>query len=124
MAAFLRSVLPLPRWKDTRPPNLKPWVKGVFATYVVATVRVLALLLFNLIMRLPNITRIAWSSLQNQATDLSRARDLVGAAFPVAQMLILGLQVLGIMYLLYRLGRMVVRMILERAARRSANEGV
>ena len=36
----------------------------------------------------------------------------------------LGLQMLRITYLLYRLGRMVIRMILKRAARRSANEGV
>jgi hypothetical protein len=43
----------------TRLPNLKPWVKGVFATYVVVTVPVLALLLFNLITRLPDIIRIA-----------------------------------------------------------------
>jgi hypothetical protein len=50
--------------------------------------------------------------------------DLVGAALSVAQMPILGLQMLGITYLLYRLSRMVVRMILKRAARRSANEGV
>lgn len=126
MGAFLRSVLPLPRWKGTKLPNLKPWVKGVFATYVVVTVPVLVLLLFNLITRLPDITRIAWLSLQNQAADLSRAShggDLVGAAVSVAQMLILGLQMLGITYLLYRLGRMVVRMILKRVARRAANEG-
>lgn len=126
MGAFLRSVLPLPRWKGTRLPNLKPWVKGVFAAYVVVTVPVLVLLLFNLITRLPDIVRIAWLSLQNQAADFARAShggDLVGVAVSVAQMLILGLQMLGITYLLYRLGRMVVRMILKRAARRSANEG-
>jgi len=111
----------------TKLPHLKPWVKGVFATYVVVThvvvtVPMLALLLFNLITRLPDIIRIAWSSLQNQAADLSRAvsgGDLVRAALSVAQM-----QMLGITYLLYRLGRMVIRMILKRAARRSANEGV
>jgi hypothetical protein len=111
----------------TKLPHLKPWVKGVFATYVVVThvvvtVPMLALLLFNLITRLPDIIRIAWSSLQNQAADLSRALsggDLVRAALSVAQM-----QMLGITYLLYRLGRMVIRMILKRAARRSANEGV
>ena len=44
---------------DTKLPHLKPWVKGVFATYVVVTVPVLALLLFNLITRLPDIIRIA-----------------------------------------------------------------
>ncbi|HKH10232.1 MAG TPA: hypothetical protein VKA73_03720, partial [Rubrobacter sp.] len=127
MGAFLRSVLPLPRWEGTRLPDLKPWVKVVFATYVLVTVPVLALLLFNLIRRLPVTTEIAWDSLNIQAAQFSLALDHgdpVGAALSVAQMLILGLQMLGISYLLYRLGRMVVRMILRRAARSSADEGV
>ncbi len=127
MGAFLRSVLPVPGWKGAKLPNLKPWVKGVFAAYVVVTVPVLALLLFLLITRLPVITTIAWYSLLNQMAGFSQALDngdLVGMAVSVAQMLILGLQMLGIAYLLYRLGRMVVRMIHKRAARRSANQGV
>ena len=32
MGAFLRSVLPLPAWKGSKLPRLKPWVKAVFAT--------------------------------------------------------------------------------------------
>ena len=122
----MRSVLPLPRWKGTRLPNLKPWVKVVFAAYVVVTVPVLALLLFNLITRLPVITGIAWDSLNIQAAQFSRALDQgdpAGAAVSVLQMLILGLQMLGIAYLLYRLVRMVVRMVRKRLARRSAGEG-
>ncbi len=46
MGAFLRSVLPLRRWKGARLPNLKPWVKAVFALYIIVTVPVLSLLLF------------------------------------------------------------------------------
>lgn len=126
MGAFLRSVLPLPRWKGTRLPDLKPWVKVVFAAYVIVTVPVLALLLFNLITRLPVITGIAWDSLNIQAAQFSRALDQgdpTGAAVSILQMLILGLQMLGIAYLLYRLVRMVVRMVRNRLARRSAGEG-
>lgn len=121
MGAFLRSVLPLPRWRGTKLPNLKPWVKAVFATYVVVTVPVLALLLFNLISRLPVITGIVWDSLNVQAAQFSRALDggnFVGVALSVAQMLILVLQMLGISYLLYRLGRMVVTMVLRRVTNR------
>ena len=124
--AFLRSVVPIPGWEGTRLPNLKPWVKVVFAAYVIVTVPVLALLLFNMIVRLPGIATVFWHSLLNQATGFSRARDegsLVGMASSAAQMLILGLQTLGIAYLLYSLGRMVVRAIHKRVGAQHRAEG-
>jgi hypothetical protein len=34
-STFLRSVLPLWCWKGTRLPNLKPWMRVIFALYVV-----------------------------------------------------------------------------------------
>ena len=33
-SAFLQSVLPLWCWKGTRLPNLKPWMRVIFALYV------------------------------------------------------------------------------------------
>jgi putative peptide zinc metalloprotease protein len=127
MGAFLRSVLPIPGWKGARLPDLKPWVKVVFAAYVVITIPVLSLLLFLLIVRLPGIATIFWYSLLNQAAGFSRALDagsFVGMAASVAQMLILGLQTLGIAYLLYSVGRMLVRVIHRRVgARYRAEEG-
>lgn len=121
MGAFLRSVLPVPGWKGAKLPNLKTWVKGVFAAYIIVTVPVLALLLALLIIRLPVIAKIAWYSLLNQTAALSQALDnwdVVGMALSVAQMLILGLQMLGIAYLLYRIGRMIVRVVYKRVAAR------
>lgn len=110
MKAFLRSVLPLRRWKGVRLPNLKPWVKAVFALYVVVTVPLLWLLLFLLVTHLPSIAAVAWDSLLIQVRGFSFAMedgDLLGMVTSAVQAFILGLQMLGIGYLLYGLGRMV-----------------
>src|SRR5918997_3180399 len=114
MGAFLRSVLPVPGWRGARLPDLKPWVKVVFAAYVIITVPVLSLLLFLLVVRLPGIVAIFWRSLLNQAAGFSRALEagrLLGMALSVAQGLILGLQMLGIVYLLFAVGRVSIRAI-------------
>jgi putative peptide zinc metalloprotease protein len=117
MGAFLRSVLPLRRWKGTKLPNLKPWVKVVFSLYVVVTVPILALLLLFLVTGLPGIAVAAWDSLLIQARGFSYALDagdLLGMAASGAQVLILMLQMLGISYLLYALGRWLLKMIPRR----------
>lgn len=130
MGAFLRSMSPVSRWKrDNHLPDLKPWVRTVFAAYVMVTVPVLSLLLFVLITRLPGIATAAWDSLLGQAAVFSQALDdghVAGMALSVAQMLILGLQMLGITYLLYSLGRRLVGALWNRisAARRTEGGGV
>jgi putative peptide zinc metalloprotease protein len=111
MGAFLRSVLPVRRWKGERLPDLKPWVKAVFALYVIVTVPVLSLLLFLLVTSLPGIATTVWDSLLLLAREFSLALDegnLVGMALLAVQLFILGIQVLGISYLLYALGRMLL----------------
>lgn len=120
MGAFLRSVLPLRRWQGTRLPNLKPWVKVVFGLYVAITVPVLALLLFLLVTHLPGTAMLAWDSLLILAREFSLALDggdLVGMALSALQAFILALQILGISYLLYALGRMLVAALWKRLGR-------
>ena len=130
MGAFLKSLLPVARSRgENRLPDLKPWVRVVFAAYVAVTVPVLSLLLFVLITRLPRIATTAWDSLLGQAAVFSRALGdgyLAGMALSVAQMLILGLQMLGIAYLLFSLGRRLVTALWRRigAARRAEDERV
>lgn len=117
MGAFLRSVLPLRRWEGSRLPNLKPWVKAVFALCVVVTVPVLSLLLFLLVARLPGIGAAVWDSLLIQAKGFSYALDggdLLGMTMSGAQAFILMLQVLGISYLLYASGRILVTALRKR----------
>ncbi len=118
MGAFLKSVSPVARWRrENRLPDLKPWVRAVFAAYVAVTVPVLSLLLFFLITRLPGIATTAWDSLRAQASVFSGALDawyLAGMALSAAQMFILGLQMLGIAYLLLGLGRRLATSLWKR----------
>lgn len=114
MGAFLRSVLPLRPWKGAKLPNLKPWVKAVFVLYIIITIPVLALLLFILVTSLPGIGTTAWYSLLLLARGFSMAFEggnLAGMAVSAAQAFILALQFLGISYLLYALGRMLVTVL-------------
>ena len=124
MGAFLRSVLPLKRWQGAKLPDLKPWVKAVFTLYIVTTVPILALLLFFLVTRLPVALAIAWHSLRLLAGEFSLAldgRDILGMASSGLQAFILSLQVLGILYLLYSLGRTLSVVLLRRIRRRRAS---
>jgi hypothetical protein len=120
MGAFLRSVLPLRRWKGPRLPNLKPWVKAVFALYVVLTVPVLTLLMLLLITNLPSIAATSWDSMLLLAGEFSLALedgDPTGMAISAVQAFTLALQVLGISYLLYTTGRMLVVALWKKGAR-------
>ena len=105
---FIRSVLPVPGWEGSRLPNLKPWVKAVFAIYIVLTVPVLALLMFLLVKKAPSMLAIMWDSFLNQMADLSVAwstGSVLGVTASASQMLMLAMEMVGIIYLLYALGR-------------------
>jgi hypothetical protein len=111
---FIRSVLPVPGWEGSRLPNLKPWVKAVFAFYIILTVPVLAFLLFLFVRRAPGILAAMWDSFLNLVADLSAAwgnGSVVGVAASASQMLILALGMVGIAYLFYALGRGLARMV-------------
>ena len=115
MGAFLRSVLPLKRWKGARLPNLKPWVKTVFAAYILVTVPVLSLLLFNLIANLPSIASTAWESFLAREAQAARALSdglFLDVAVATVEVLLLSLQMLAILYLLYNVGQRFVRAVL------------
>ena len=105
---FLRSVLPGRSWEGSRLPNLKPWVRAVFATYIVLTVPVLAFLLFLLVNRAPRVLSILGDSFLRQTADLSLSwstGNALGVVASASQMLILALEMVGGAYLLYALGR-------------------
>lgn len=111
MGPFLRSVLPVPDREGSKLPNLKPWVKAVFAVYVTLAIPTLLFLLFLLFRNLPGLMVVMWDSFLNQTAGLSQALnggDFLGMATSTLQMLILGLQALGIAYLLYSLGRILI----------------
>jgi len=113
----LRSALPVRRWKGDKLPNLKTWVKVVFALYIVVTAPVLTLLFLLLVTGLPYIVPVVWDSLLIQARGFSFALDsgdLLGMAASGAQASILMLQVLGTSYLLYSVGRMLIVVLWKR----------
>jgi hypothetical protein len=86
--------------------------RAVFAIYVFLTIPVLAFLLFLLATRMPFIFTTIWDSLLNQMTNLSAAwseSDVSGVAASVSQMLMLALELLGIAYLSYTVGRVLVK---------------
>ena len=115
MGAFLKGLLPGSRRKGGALPNLKPWVKAVFALYVAVTVPVLSLLLFYLVTALPGILAAQWDSFLLQAREASFAindGDAGGVTVAFLQALVVALQVVAISYLLYALGRTALRVLL------------
>ena len=111
---FIRSVLPVPGWEGSRLPDLKPWVRAVFAIYIILTIPVLAFFLFLFVSRAPRLLNALWDSLLNLTADLTVAWNngvVVGVAASASQMLILALEILGIAYLFYALGRGLSRAV-------------
>ena len=116
MGAFLRSISPLKRLKGAKLPNLRPWVKAVFAGYVLVTVPVLSLLLFNLVANLPTIASIAWDSFLAKRAVAAHALGsgfFLQVALTTVEVFLLLLQVLAILYLLYGLSRGFVLKVVD-----------
>jgi putative peptide zinc metalloprotease protein len=106
MGPFLRSIVSVPGSTGSKLPQLKPWAKAVFVAYIVLTIPVLALLTFLMIRRLPTIVTVILGTLQMQVrsfTDALSAGNVLGMLASVAQIIILGLPLVGIAYMLYRL---------------------
>ena len=110
MGPFLRSLKP-DQSGGNRLPNLKPWVKRIFIAYIALTIPVLALLLYLFVKHAPRILGILLDALQTQMEEFSQAwgaGDALRVTAALAQMLILALELLGIMYLLVNLARRTV----------------
>lgn len=110
--AFLRTVLPLPFWRGRKLPDVRPWVKLVFALYIVVTVPLLAFLLLMMVKSVPRILATAWDSAGELFRDFSTARaqgDLAGMAAAVVQVGILAVPVAGMFFVLYMLGKRAAR---------------
>ncbi len=111
---FLRSVLPLPAWNGSKLPNLKPWVKVVFVSYIIVTISALTFLLFLTVIYIPTTLMITWYALLAQNTAFTSAlsnRNVLGMVSSVVQELILSLPLWSTVYLFYILGRGPLRAI-------------
>jgi hypothetical protein len=112
MGPFVASILPIRGYQGNRLPQLKPWVKTVFITYIILTVPVLVLLFLFLVNRLPFLLTTTWDSLLNQAKLLSIAWGY--GAIPTIlvvclNMFLLALLAFGSVYIFYSVSRAVIR---------------
>jgi len=112
MGPFVRSILPIAGQQGSKLPDLKTWVKVVFATYIFLTVPVLALLLLLMVARFPHLIIITWDSSLIQLGKFSYAQSnghFLGMVASIMQMLILALTLLASVYLLYSVSRTPLR---------------
>jgi putative peptide zinc metalloprotease protein len=111
MRPFLASIVPVPGYKGSSLPSMKPWVRRVFLGYIILTIPVLALLFFLMIKRLPLFLITMWESLGTHIKLFSIAQNnqaILAMALLVAQMLLLALLALGILYVFYSVSRMII----------------
>jgi hypothetical protein len=105
---FLRSVVPLPRWKGAKLPDLKPWVKGLFAVYLVVTIPLLVCLLLLFVVSVPRIFATIWDSLSQQLNAFAAAQiagNRLAMATAALGIALLGLTALGVCVGLLQFGR-------------------
>ncbi len=104
MGAFLRSVQPVQAFGEGRLPNLKPWVKAVFALYTLVTMPLLAVSFLLLLIHLPGFLSQTWNSFWVQIRLFSEAKgqlDFLRMALAAVQMLLLTLPAAGSLYVVY-----------------------
>jgi putative peptide zinc metalloprotease protein len=114
MGPFLRSVLPIPGLKGSKLPDLKPWVKAVFAGYILLTIPVLTLFFVLMVWNFPRFMVIAWESWLYQIRVFTIAQNggyILGMAAVVSQMLLLTLSMLAAAYFLYVISRAFIGML-------------
>jgi putative peptide zinc metalloprotease protein len=114
MGAFIRSVLPLRFGKGRKMPPLKWWARAAFALYIVIVVPLLAFLLFGMVKGFPRIIATAFDAAGQQLGQLGGAigqGQLLLAGALLLQLLFIGLSTLGVVMLLFNLGRSLVRLV-------------
>lgn len=112
IGAFLRSVLPIPGLSGGKLPGLKPWVKVIFALYILATVPVFAFFLFLMVKGLPTLAATTWDAVLIQQEEFfhpQRYRGAVGKVLSVLQLALAVLPLLATLYLLYNSARLPLR---------------
>jgi hypothetical protein len=94
----------MPDGQGAKLPDLKPWVKVVFATYIMLTLPVLTLLFLLMVANFPRLLLFAWDALLSQRQMFVLARssgDLLAMTAVVSQILLLMLSIFASVYLLY-----------------------
>ncbi|MBV8694694.1 MAG: hypothetical protein JO125_04675 [Chloroflexi bacterium] len=116
MVPFVLSVLRLPALKGTKLPELKPWVKVIFACYSVSSVFVIGYLLTGMVIYEPTLVMTTLGALVAQRTAFAAAHmthDVAGMVLPGVQVVLLILPLLGNALILTRVGQRVGETILK-----------
>jgi outer membrane lipoprotein-sorting protein len=114
MGPFLRGALPVLRSKGGKLPDLKPWVKAVFAIYTITTIPVLVYLFYLMIWGLPRFLATTGDALLTQTGITSAAwshGDSLIIGLSGIQMVLLALPALGTLYLIYSVVRIPIRVV-------------
>ena len=114
MGPFLRGALPVLRSKGGKLPDLKPWVKAVFAIYTITTIPLLVYLFFLMIWGLPRFLATTGDAFLTQTGIASAAwshGDALIMGLSGIQMVLLALPALGTLYLTYSVVRIPIRVV-------------
>ncbi|MEO3934326.1 hypothetical protein WMO79_16140 [Micrococcaceae bacterium Sec7.4] len=121
----LLSLLPW-RPKDPEAQVLKPWARAVVTAWVLITVPLLVFSLIMMVLSLPRLLGTAWDSGQKQYAMFNTsvaAGDMVDAAVRILAIAAVALPVLGVFYILFRLGRQLITGLWQRTRGRALQRG-
>lgn len=122
------TLLALVPWraKDPAAQLLKPWARAVVTVWVLVTVPLLVFSLIMMVVSLPRLLGTAWSSSQKQYAMLGSSLDsgdILDASVRILAIACVALPVLGILYILLRLGKQLVTGLWDRTRGRALQRG-
>ncbi|MEO5778993.1 hypothetical protein [Arthrobacter sp. PAMC25284] len=121
----LLSLLP---WRPADPAAqvLKPWARTAVTAWVLVTVPLLIFSLVMMVLSLPRLLGTAWSGTQKQYAQFNGSLangDVLDAAVRVLAIIAIALPVLGIFYILIRLGRQLLTALWQKTQGKAVQRG-
>ena len=121
----LLGLLPWRR-KDPEAQVLKPWARAVVTAWVLITVPLLLFSLVLMVLSLPRLLGTAWDSAQKQYAMFNHSfagGDIVDAAVRILAIAAVALPVVGIFYILFRLGRQIITGLWQKTRGKALQRG-
>jgi putative peptide zinc metalloprotease protein len=108
---FIKRLLPITSEEAEKMPPLKWWGALVFGAYVFIAIPLLVFLIGTMLLSVPRILATGLDSARNQVMAFSQAQaagDWLGMLASIAQVLLIALPMLGVLYSAYRIGSRAV----------------
>ncbi|MCX6498913.1 MAG: hypothetical protein NTU93_08925 [Arthrobacter sp.] len=123
------TLLTLIPWRKADPAAqlLKPWARAVVTAWVLVTVPLLVFSMVTMVITLPRVLGTAWDNGQKQQAMLSHSvatGDFTDAAVRALAIICIALPLLGIFYILLRLGRQLITGLWQRTRGKALQRGV